>query len=467
MTVLAIDQGTTSTRAFRVEDDGTMQPVGQHRHRVFLPRPGWVEHDAAELLEAIRALIAAAGPVDRVGIANQGETVLAWHATTKQPLGRAIVWQDTRTQGAIERLRADGHEAFVRARAGLPLDPYFSAAKLRWLLDHTPDARALLAAGLLRLGTTDAFFLDALTSTFATDPSTASRTSLLDIASLRWDDALCALFGVPVACLPPIRDTVGGFGRLPGGIPVAASVVDQQAALRGHFCREPGDLKITFGTGGFALALTGALHRDATGLLPTCAWSVGGRAEYALDGGITTAGAAVDWLRRVGLLERADALDAARGPSAASQGVFFVPAQAGLGCPHHDRTARALWIGMGLDTTRETLCRAVLEGVALRAAELVAIFAAALGGVLRRLSVDGGLTRSAAFTRFLADALGRPIEVCEEPDITARGLAALCGVAAVDSPPRARTVVPGSLLDEAIFAQFSEAVRRASGWSRA
>ncbi len=466
MAVLAIDQGTTSTRAFRVEDDGTMRLVGQHRHRNFLPRPGWLEHDAAELLDAIRSLLAAAGPVDRIGLANQGETVVAWHAETKQPLGRAIVWQDTRTLGAIERLRVEGHEAFVTARAGLPLDPYFSAAKLRWLLDHLPYARTLLATGRLRLGTTDAFFLDALTGAWATDPSTASRTSLLDIATLRWDPDLCALFGVPLACLPPIRDTMGAFGTLPNGVPVTASVVDQQAALRGHGCREPGDLKITFGTGGFALALTGGLRRDAAGLLPTCAWSAHGRAAYALDGGITTAGAAIEWLQRVGLLDRLDALDADAGPSAASQGVFFVPAQAGLGCPHHDRTARALWVGIGLDTTRETLCRAVLEGIALRTAELVATFALALGGV-RRLSVDGGLSRSAAFTAFLADALGRSIEVCTETDITARGLAALCGVQAADAPPRTRTVAPRTPLAEATHAQFRKAVRCATGWARA
>lgn len=464
MAVLAIDQGTTSTRGFRVEDDATMRLVGQHRHRTFLPRPGWVEHDAAELLDAIRSLIAAAAPVDCIGLANQGETVVAWHAETKRPLGHAIVWQDTRTLGAIERLRAEGHEALVRDRSGLPLDPYFSAAKLRWLLDNTPDARPLMATGRLRLGTTDAYFLDALTGAWATGPSTASRTSLLDLATRQWDPELCALFGVPLACLPPIRDTVGGFGTLPGGVPITASIVDQQAALRGHGCHEPGDLKITFGTGGFALALTGALRRDAAGLLPTCAWSIGGRAAYALDGGITTAGAAIEWLQRIGLLDRLEALDADTGASAASQGVFFIPAQAGLGCPHHDRTARALWIGISLDTTRETLCRAVLEGIALRAAELVATFAQAIG-TARRLSVDGGLTRSAVFTAFLADALGRPVEVCTEPDVTARGIAALCGIDAADTPPPTRTVRPSAPLSQAIHAQFREAVRRARGWS--
>ncbi len=328
------------------------------------------------MLDAIRGLIARAGQVARIGIANQGETVVAWDGITRRPLGNAIVWQDTRTMPQLSRMRADGLEGVVRERAGLPLDPYFSAAKLRWLYDHLPDARDLHAAGRLRLGTSDAFFLDALAGRSVSDVSTASRTSLMNLAGLAWDNTLCEAFGVPRDCLPEIIDSAGDLLPMPDGHILGASIVDQQAALFGHGCGGQGDLKITFGTGAFALALAGATPPDPgeTGLLPTCAWRIGGRTAYALDGGITTAGSAVEWLRTIGLLDGFEALESHAGPSAAEQGLMFVPAQAGLGCPHWDRGARALWIGMETDTTRDALCRAVLEGIALRAAELVAAF---------------------------------------------------------------------------------------------
>jgi glycerol kinase len=465
-TVLAIDQGTTSTRAWRVETDGAMRFVGSHQHRQIHPHPGWVEHDPEELLEAIRGLIAKAGKVARIGIANQGETVVAWDATTRRPLGNAIVWQDTRTLPHLGRMRADGLEGMVRSRAGLPLDPYFSAAKLRWLYDHLPDARELHAAGRLRLGTSDAFFLDALAGCHASDVSTASRTSLMNLADLSWDDALCAAFGVPRDCLPEIIDSAGELAPMPGGSLLGASIVDQQAALFGHGCGSLGDLKITFGTGAFALALAGSTPPDpgTTGLLPTCAWRIGGRIAYALDGGITTAGSAVEWLRSIGLLEGFEALESYAGPSAAEEGLMFVPAQAGLGCPHWDRSARALWIGMAPDTTRAALCRAVLEGIALRAAELVAAFETCAGAV-RRISVDGGLTRSGYFTGFFAASLGRPIFVCDQAEITTRGLAALCSGRTEPSLPPGRCLVPNRILPIGIHDRFRDALARAGGWA--
>lgn len=425
---LAIDQGTTSTKAF-LEDSGGVRPIGTRTHVQTFPRPGWVEHDAAELLRHIQELITEAGPVARIGIANQGETVVAWDATTKRPLAPAIVWQDDRTGPVLAALRQSGVETLSLERAGLPLDPYFSAAKLRWLLEHIEDAATLRRAGRLRLGTTDAFFLDALTGVFATDVSTASRTGLLDLRKLRWDPELCDAFGVPMECLPQIRPTAGDFGKLASGAPVVVSAVDQQASLFGHGCAGPGDLKITFGTGAFALGLTGAapVMRDTLGLLPTCAWQIGAApAHYALDGGVLTAGAALDWAREMGLAD----LDAAGGPdegdSAAARGVFFVPALAGLGCPHWDRAARGAWLGLSLSTTRRDLARAVLEGVALRTAEVVRAFAAVSGQPPRRISVDGGLTRSAYFVSFLADALAATVEVADVADITAVGLLGLC-----------------------------------------
>ena len=286
---LAIDQGTTSTKAYRSGPHGTAVAVGSRTHRQIHPRPGWVEHAPAELLDGIRALIEAAGPCATAGLANQGETVVAWDARTKRPLHNAVVWQDERTADAVARLRAGGVESLTRDVAGLPLDPYFSATKLRWLLAHAEGAGELRRAGRLRLGTSDAFFLDALTGEFATDVSTASRTSLMDLSRLAWSPPLCAAFGVPLECLPEIRPTVGDFGQIPGGPHVGVAMVDQQAALYGHRCERPGDVKITFGTGAFALGVAGGTPPDCTsGLLATCAWQIGDAAAcYAREGGIS------------------------------------------------------------------------------------------------------------------------------------------------------------------------------------
>ena len=468
--ILGIDQGTTSTKAYRAEAAGEAAMfVGSRAHRQFHPRPGWVEHDPAALLADIRALIEAAGPVATIGLANQGETVVAWDAVSSRPLGSAIVWQDDRTRAVTDRMRADGLEPVTLERSGLPLDPYFSATKLRWLLDHAEDAAALRRQGRLRLGTSDAFFIDALTGNFFTDVSTASRTGLMNLRRLEWDETLCGLFGVPAECLPEIRPTVGPFGLLPGGAVLGASAVDQQAALYGHGCRLAGDIKITFGTGAFALGLTdgAGLADRRSGLLPTVAWRIGDRAaRYALEGGVLTAGSAADWARGIGLFGDFTELDELPGESAAARGLFFVPAQGGLGCPYWDRTARASWIGIGLDTSREDLARAVLEGVALRAAQLVDAFAA--GSTIGRISIDGGLSRSRGFTRFLANALGQPIEVAETPDLTASGIIGLCGAAGPEPPrPRTRwrTMEPGAAGLQDIRRRFADAVERSRSWA--
>ncbi len=405
-----------------------------------------------------------------MGLANQGETVMAWDARTRRPLHNAMVWQDTRTQDAVDRLRAEGVEALTLERAGLPLDAYFSATKLRWLLDHAEGARDLLRQGRLRLGTSDAFFIDALTGICATDPSTASRTSLAGLRSGQWDADLCAAFGVPIEALPEIRPTTGDFGVLDNGTPLVASIVDQQAALFGHGCHAPGDLKITFGTGAFALGLTGAAPMMGAGpaLLPTCAWQLGGQAPaYALDGGILTVGAAVEWLRGIGVLDDTERLDAFAGPSALERGLVFVPALAGLGCPHWDRQARGAWFGLGLDTGPEDLRRALLEGIAMRAAEVVAALGAALG-TKGRVAIDGGVSRSGYFTRFLADALGRPVMVAATADVTALGVVHLCLAALGDAQrPQAgghRLVDPAQPLGPEMHARFAAAIALARQW---
>jgi glycerol kinase len=470
MAILAIDQGTTSTKVY-LWRNGRLQHVGSRPHQQIYPRAGWVEHDPEELVGNIADLVRTAGPATAAGLANQGETVVAWDARTKRPLYNAIVWQDGRTAEEIQRLQADGFEEMTLARAGLPLDAYFSATKLRWLLDHADGARDLLRQGRLRLGTSDAFFLDRLTGVCATDPSTASRTSLMHLHDLRWDEDLCNTFGVPMECLPEIRPTTGDFGTL-ANIPILASVVDQQASLFGHGCQTHGDIKITFGTGAFALGISGDHPSSAhtSGLLSTCAWQLDGRpAQYALDGGVLTAGAAVEWLGRTGLLHDVDTLGSFTGPAAIERGLAFVPALAGLGSPHWDRDARGTWLGLDLSTSRDDLCRAVLEGIALRAAEIVVMLSGALGGT-HRIAIDGGLTQSDYFVNFLADALARPVHVAGSADMTSIGVLSLC-LAALgrDEQPDAvglRIVGPRKPLAAAQHALFEEAVALSRDWGK-
>lgn len=466
--ILAIDQGTTSTKAFVARDGDSFRAIGTRTHRQILPHPGWVEHDLAELLAGVTGLIAAAGPCDALGLANQGETVVAWDARTKRPLHNAIVWQDERTRAEVERLRAAGVEALTLERAGLPLDPYFSASKLRWLFVHVAEARTLHRERRLRLGTSDAFFLDRLTGQAATDVSTASRTSLMNLRTLAWDEELCAAFGVPIECLPPIRPTTGDFGSI-GKIPVLASITDQQASLYGHGCRAGGEVKVTFGTGAFALGLTGGVPAHGGGLVATCAWQIGGEpAQYALDGGIFTAGAALDWARGIGLYRDFGEVAAFAGPSAAERGLMFVPAQAGLGCPYWDRSARGAWIGLELATTRPDLVRAILEGIALRAVQVLRAYAAA--GGLTRVSIDGGLSRNDYFAQFLAAAIGRPVFVAPTPDLTAYGVALLCQAAIgayALALPECRRIEPHDGIADAIHTKFAGAVERTRGWAKA
>ncbi len=438
MSVLAIDQGTTSTRALLFGDGAAREVLHTARHRQLHPEPGWVEHDALEILGHIRACLDAAAGHDMraVGIDNQGESCLAWDAETGEPLGPILVWQDARTEAVIEALRADGVEPLARARTGLPLDAYFSAAKLGWIMANLPEARRLHGRGRLRLGTTDAFFLDRLTGHYVTDITTASRTGLMDLARGAWDAELCRLYGVPVEALPQIVPTTGEFGAVTIGgrrVPVTTSVVDQQAALYGHGCRRPGDAKVTFGTGAFALAVAGATPpptEGADGLLPTIAWQkVGEAPTYALDGGVHAASAAVDWAGGLGLFAGHAELSGFARTTAIERGVVFVPALAGLACPHWDKQARGAWLGLDLATDRATLVQAVLEGVALRMCEVLAAMAARLT-LAAPLPVDGGMSANPWFVQFLADASGRALHVSAEPELTARGTAELAAEAA-------------------------------------
>jgi glycerol kinase len=475
--VVGIDQGTTGTKAYRLRADGDFQQLCSIEHRQIYPQPGWVEHDPRELLANVERCLESAGVVAGAGLDNQGETVIAWDADSGEPVHNAIVWQDNRTHEVTDRLKAEGAEKITLERAGLPLDPYFAASKLRWILDHVPGAAALAQRDKLRLGTSDAFFLDRLCSRYATDIVTASRTSLMNLATGEWDPELCRLFGVPMQLLPPIRPTVGEFGiarRV--NVPIVAGIVDQQAALFGHGCHTAGQAKITFGTGAFALAVTGRQPVSApdSGLLPTVAWRLGAQTIYAVDGGVYNAGSALDWARRLGLFSQFAEIENFEAGSAIERGIVFVPALSGLACPYWDRTAAGLWLGMGLDTSARDLVQAVFEGVALRSAQAIAALHARLP-LASSVSIDGGLSRNPYFCQFLANALNRTLVVPATIELTGLGISQLAYLGAGLSsdgslPPVAapeRTIVPGAAIADDLHARFADAVERARGWRTA
>lgn len=460
VSVLAIDQGTTSTKAFVLSQDGTFRATGSIAHRQILPGPGLVEHDAAELLAAIETLIDAAldqqPDLAAIALANQGETVVAWDKVTGAPLHPAIVWQDQRTQPWLDQFSDTGRQ-LVLDRAGLPCDAYFSAAKLRWLLQKVPDVADAARARRLGLGTSDAFFLHRLTGVYATDVTTASRTSLMNLATCQWDADLCDLFEVPLHFLPKVQPSTGNFGmitRRGRSIPVMASLVDQQAALFGHGCRQAGEVKITFGTGSFALALAGPNPPPPqAGLVPTIAWQRGGQAPvYAVEGGDYTAAAAVDWCLSVGLAQSLHDFSFADPEPAIRRGLAFVPALAGLAAPYWRRDATAAFVGLTQSTTATDMRKAVLEGIALRGADLIDLISVS---PTAPISVDGGLANNAYFVQFLANLLGRPVRLPKILELTGLGAAMLgfdgMGLAMPhDLTGGARTVLPdpamGSLL---------------------
>jgi glycerol kinase len=462
----AIDQGTTSTRIL-VADGQNLAIAASFTHATRYPRPGWVEQDALEIAANIERCIATAGRLDAIGLANQGESCLAWDAVTLEPLSPIIVWQDNRTAEALAAMPADAAQAVARL-AHLPLDAYFSASKLGWLVREVPAVAAAHRAGRLRLGTTDAFFLDRLAGRFATDRATASRTSLMDFGTGEWSLELCAIFGVPMECLPPILPNIGDFGSI-GGVPVRASIVDQQAALYGHGCRKPGDAKITFGTGGFALALTAGsvALAESKGLLPTVAWDLGDGPVHALDGGIYDAGSAIDWAIRAGLAGGISDFQEFDAPAAVERGLVFVPAFSGLAAPEWDRLATPLLIGLSPETSRADICQALLEGIAFSAADVCGAMRAVVP-LNAPVIIDGGVSRSPYFAQVLADALGVEVVVRDFADCTALGVAQLVAHSLGETvsrpdPGRDRHHLPRPLTNR-LHDRFRRARQLARGW---
>jgi glycerol kinase len=449
--ILGVDEGTTGVKA--VLFDERLQPVREARRDKVnrYPRPGWVEQDGEEVLTTVADAIAellndAPGEVVACGLDHQGESVLAWNAETGQPLSPIVVWQDKRSQEVLDRM-AD-QESEIQALSGLPFDPYFSAAKLAWLLEHNADVQKARDAGTLRMGTVDSFLCDRLGAGFATDASTASRTQLHTLGKPGFDPALCERFGIPLEVLPQVRDTIGDLGSLrheswPVELPLRGRVVDQQAALAGAGCVVPGRVKATYGTGVFILGHVGdQIPRPAGGLLPTVAWSIDGHVEYAIDGGVFTAGAVLEWLsRELGLAEDPAALSKLAREAADSGGVQILPSLAGIGAPWWKPDAHLVLAGVSGGTTRAQVARAALEGIAWRVADVVTAIRETID--VDTLRVDGGLTNEPLMLQLQADTIGVPVEA-GGADATVAGAAALAAVGAgvIESLVEAAELLP-------------------------
>lgn len=444
--ILALDQGTTSSRAIVFDRAGAIVSAAQKEFPQSYPQPGWVEHDPFDLwasqsgtaTEALGKANLAGDDIAAVGVTNQRETTLVWDRETGQPVHPAIVWQDRRTADDCAQLRRDGVEATIVAKTGLRLDPYFSATKIRWILENVAGARRRAEDGRLLFGTVDTWLLWQLTDRriHVTDVTNASRTLLCNLRTGDWDDDLLRLFGVPRAMLPEVRSSSEVYGTVgahlyPAGVPIAGIAGDQQAALFGQACFVPGMVKNTYGTGCFLLMNTGAepvLSRN--NLLTTIAWRIGGKTDYALEGSVFIGGAVVQWLRDgLQLVRDVRELDALAASVPDANGLFLVPAFAGLGAPHWDPYARGAALGITRGTNRAHLCRAALEAIAFQSADLIAGMERDSGLALRELRVDGGAVRSEPLMQFQADLLGTPVVRPKNIETTAMGAAYLAGLA--------------------------------------
>src|SRR5215510_6202495 len=444
--ILALDQGTTSSRAIVFDKDGAIRGVAQKEFRQIFPQAGWVEHDPLEIwasqigvaVEALGYAQVRPREIAAIGITNQRETTIVWDRETGEPIHNAIVWQDRRTADYCEKLKAAGHGDAIQQRTGLLIDAYFSASKVRWLLDNVAGARARADAGKLAFGTVDSWLVWKLTNgtSHVTDVSNASRTMLFNIHTLRWDDELLRLFGVPASLLPDVRASSEVYGSVSNtlgiaGVPIAGIAGDQQAALFGQMCRTPGMSKNTYGTGCFLLQNVGTTPTSSRHeLVTTVAWQVGGRTEYALEGSVFIGGAVVQWIRDgLGLVRTAPEIETLAATAPDNGGVYLVPAFAGLGAPHWDPYARGTIVGVTRGTTAAHIARAALESIAYQVADLLDAMAADSGIPLTELRVDGGAATNNTLMQFQADLLGVPVVRPAVTETTALGAAYLAGLA--------------------------------------
>ena len=490
---MALDQGTTSSRAILFDANGRSAAVDQYEFEQHFPKPGWVEHDATEIwdsqLRAARGALeksgAQASDIAAIGITNQRETAVVWERATGNPIHPAIVWQSRQTSAICDDLRAQGLEEEVRARTGLLIDAYFSGTKVRFILDAVEGAQQRAEAGELCFGTVDTWLLYKLTKgrVHATEYSNASRTLLYNIHELQWDDLLLEALDVPRAMLPEVRDSGGVFGEidaewLGAEIPVAGIAGDQQASLFGQGCVEPGLAKNTYGTGCFALMNTGAkAPQSKNGLVTTIAWGLDGKVDYALEGSIFVAGAAVQWLRDgLGLIKSAAETEALATSVPDTGGVYLVPAFVGLGAPYWDERARGAIVGITRGTERSHLVRATLESIAYQTRDVMDCMAKDSGIASKTLRVDGGACQNDFLMQFQADILGVEVERPHVLEVTALGAAALAGLAVgfwndrtdLDNATGKRTTFTPTMGNderETLYAGWKNAVERSKDWA--
>ncbi len=480
--ILALDQGTTGSTALVFNQEGGIVGRGYAEFRQHFPEPGWVEHDAEEIWEttwgvAARALAGAgiSGPdLDAIGITNQRETVVAWDPVTGRPLHRALVWQDRRGAGRCDELKAEGLEPLVRERTGLVLDPYFSATKIEWLLRNVEGAERAA------FGTIDSWLVQRMCGEHVTDLTNASRTMLFDTGELKWDPELCTIFGVDPSSLPTVKPSAGIFGTTTGfggEVPVAGIAGDQQAALFGQACHQPGMAKNTYGTGSFVLLNAGEEKPDpGEGLLGTIAWGIGDRVDYALEASVFVTGSAIQWLRDgLGIIKDAAETESLAASLDSNDGVYFVPALTGLGSPWWDPYARGTMVGLTRGTTRAHLARAALEAIAYQTVDAVRAQEEASGERLELLRADGGAVANKWLMQFQADLLGAPVEIPEISETTAFGAACMAGIGsgswtieqAQGMWKSAARYEPKMSRDqaEALLADWHRAVERSRAWA--
>ena len=491
--ILALDQGTTSSRAILFDRDGRIRTIAQKEFRQLFPRAGWVEHDPHDIwtsqisvaTEAINRGGLSARNIAAIGVTNQRETTIVWDRETGEPEYHAIVWQDRRTADFCEQLKADGAGPMIQEKTGLLIDAYFSATKIRWILDNVPGARKKAAAGRLAFGTVDSWLVWKLTNRaqHITDVTNASRTMLFNIHTLRWDDELLRLFDIPASMLPAVSSSSEVYGETAvpemSGIPIASVIGDQQGALFGQMCRQPGMSKNTYGTGCFLLQNIGAAPATSRhSLVTTVASQIAGRTEYALEGSVFMGGAVVQWIRDgLGLVKTAADIEALAASVPDNGGVYFVPAFAGLGAPHWDPYARGCIVGLTRGSTAAHIARAALESIAYQVADLLDCMRADAGIPLQELRVDGGASANTALMQFQADLLGVPVMRPAVTETTALGAAYLAGLAvgfwpSVDAiahqwrvERRFEPSMPRTEVD-ALRERWQAAVGRSTAWAR-
>ena len=444
--ILALDQGTTSSRALLVAQDASVRAIAQTEFKQIFPKNGWVEHDANEIWssqlkvakEVMEQLSQEDAEIDAIGITNQRETVVVWDADTAEPIHHAIVWQDKRTTERCEALKADGKTELIRSKTGLVIDAYFSATKIEWILDHVEGAREKAQAGKLKAGTIDSWLIYKLTDgkTHVTDVTNASRTLIFNINTLEWDQELLALFRIPPAMLPKVASSSEVYGHTAEsifgkGIPIAGIAGDQQSALFGQHCTEVGMVKNTYGTGCFMLMNIGEKPvLSQANLLTTIAWKIGDQVTYALEGSVFMAGAVVQWLRdSLGFIEASSEVEALAASVKDSEGVYFVPAFVGLGAPYWDPYARGQITGLTRGTTKAHIARAALDAIAFQTMDILTAMQQDTGNPIKALKVDGGASNNNLLMQFQADILQTPVIRPSEVESTALGAAYLAGLA--------------------------------------